>query len=138
MTQAESIMELVALIGPIEETGNYLYLRIRAKKDSYPIYALDKATEDINIIRRKLEAMGVRDIPFHHPMTLEVNYRYAIGSQKEVLDAIMEAKCRFDALSHLYNNGGIQPTAAETAYFQKLDAERAASRAKFMAQQKSL
>lgn len=127
MNQAESIMELLPMIGKIEPTGNYL--KFTARQKSYQIHELDKAKQDIQKICRALELMGVRDIPIRHAMSLEVNYIYAAPAQKKILDAIQLAQVRFEALRALYNNGGMQPTAVETAYFNKLTQQRIAARA---------
>jgi len=132
MNQAESIMELLPKIGKITESGNFLVFK--SSRASYEIYELEKAKEDIAQIRRKLELMGIRDIPIQHAMTLEVNYRYAKQAQKKTLDAIMDAQVRFDALKTLFYNGGFQLSPAEQQYFQALAAKRNALQTAFATQ----
>jgi len=132
MNQAESIMELLPLIGKIEESGNFLIFK--SNKKSYEIHELEKAKEDIAQIRRKLVLMGIRDIPIQRAMTVEVNFRYAKPAQRDTLIAILDAQTRFEALKTLYYNGGFQLNPAEEKYFQALTAKRAAMRTAFAAQ----
>jgi len=129
MNQADAIMELLPTIGEITESGNFLVFK--SNKESYEIYQLEKAIEDIAQIRRKLERIGISDIPVQRAMSLEVNYRYAKPEQKKILTAIMDAQTRFNALKTLYYNGGIQLSPAEEKYFQALTAKRNAMRVIF-------
>jgi len=133
MNEAESIMELLPMIGEITPSGNYLVFK--SNRASYEIYELDKAKSDIAQIRHKLELMGIRDIPIQHAMTLEVNYRYAKPAQQKTLNAIMNAQVRFNALKTLFYNGGFQLSPVEQKYFQAKAAQRNAMRATFAAKQ---
>ncbi len=112
MNQAESIMELLPLIGKIERQANFIVFKPR------------EALTDIKVIRRKLELMGIREFPFQHESALEVSYVNAIPAQKKLLTAIITAQIRFDALKALHNNGGLQMSQAEQKYFKVKNAQQ--------------